>query len=125
MEPYIHTYIHQGTFDSLTICFFNLLLETESSSRYFCSVPLNIIISVDNYTLRNGTEQSLVMAKQLPTIGILVSFSAWIVRKYVLLSLRPSLRLSVLMRFFYTQFHIHVTRSSAYSFFLPFIPLVQ
>ena len=27
-------------------------------------IPLNIIIGVDNYTLRNGTEQSLVMAKQ-------------------------------------------------------------
>ena len=29
----------------------------------FCSVPLNIIIGVDNYTLRNGAEQSLEMAK--------------------------------------------------------------
>ena len=37
------------------------LLEVESSSGYFCSVPLNVIIDVDNYTLRNGTR--LINAK--------------------------------------------------------------
>ena len=31
----------------------------------FRSVSLNIIISVDNYTLRNGTEQNLEMAETL------------------------------------------------------------
>ena len=69
----------------------------------FRSVPLNIITGVDNYTLRNGTEQSLVMAKQTPTICMIpFSYSARVVRKYVLPSLRPSLRLSVLTRFYYS-----------------------
>ena len=39
------------------------MLEAESRTGYSCSVPLNIIIGVDNYTLRNGKEQSLEMAK--------------------------------------------------------------
>ena len=92
----------------------------------FHSVPLNIIINVDNYTLRNGTEQSLVMTEQTPTIGmILLSYSARVVRTYILPSLRPSLRLSVLTRFYYIQFPIFVTRCSAYSCSLPFIPIMQ
>ena len=37
--------------------FFADLLEAESRFGYSCFVPLNIIIGVDNYTLRNGTEQ--------------------------------------------------------------------
>ena len=73
----------------------------------FRSIPFNIIISVDNYTLRNGMEQSLVMTKQTSTIGIiLVSCSARVARTYVLPSLRLSLRLAVLTRFYYTQFRI-------------------
>ena len=40
------------------------LLEAESMVEYYCSVPLNIIISVDNYTLWKGTEQSFEMATQ-------------------------------------------------------------
>ena len=46
----------------LSVCYSNLL-EAESVNEYSCSVPLNIIIGVGNYTLRNGTEQSLEMAK--------------------------------------------------------------
>ena len=41
------------------------LLEAESRTGYSCSVPINIIIGVDNCTLRNGTEQSLEMAKHI------------------------------------------------------------
>ena len=79
---------------SISACckiFFSDLMEAESRSGYSCSVPLNIITGVDNYTLRNGTEQSLVMAKQTPTICmILVSYSARVVRKYVSSSVPPS-----------------------------------
>ena len=45
---------------SISACceiFFSNLLEAESRSGYFCSVPLNIITGVVNYILRSGTEQ--------------------------------------------------------------------
>ena len=41
----------------VNVLIFNLLVS-ESSSGHSCSVPLNIIISVDYYNLRSGTEQS-------------------------------------------------------------------
>ena len=37
-------------------CLICNLLVPESSSEYSCSVPLYIIISVDNYTLRKGNK---------------------------------------------------------------------
>ena len=42
-------------------------LEAESMNGYSCSVPLNIILSVDNYTLRNGTERNKVLKWQTQT----------------------------------------------------------
>ena len=58
---------------------------------------------MDNYTLWNGTKFS--NDKTSPRHWH-VSYSARVVHKYVL----PSLRLSVRTRFYYTQFHIFITR---------------
>ena len=42
--------------------FFSNLLEAESSFGYSCSVPLNIIIGFDDYTLQTG-QKRLINAK--------------------------------------------------------------
>ena len=44
---------------AVRVHYFNLL-EAESMTGYYCSVQLNIIICVDNYTLWNGTERNKV-----------------------------------------------------------------
>ena len=51
----------------------------------FRSVPLNMVISVDNYTLRTGTEQNLEMAEIVRTLklkkGLFFEFNAPTIRK--------------------------------------------
>ena len=53
---------------AVRVHYFNLL-EAESMTGYYCAIPfrsvlLNIIIGVDNHTLRNGTEHGFEMATQ-------------------------------------------------------------
>ena len=54
---YVESLVYLHT---VRVHYFNLL-EAENMTGYYCSVPLNIIIGVDNYTLRNGTR--LINAK--------------------------------------------------------------
>ena len=44
-----------------------IFLKTLDRTGYSCSVPLNIIIGVDNYTLRNGTKFRNGIAKKFLT----------------------------------------------------------
>ena len=78
---------------------------------------------MDNYTSRNGTEQSLALTKQTPTIGmILVSYSARVIRSSVSSSVPPSVCPYAIL--LHLVSHL-CKRSSAYSCSLPFIPIMQ
>ena len=49
-----------GYLHAVRVHYFNLLQFQHDWILLFRSVPLNIIIGVDNYTLRNGTERNKV-----------------------------------------------------------------
>ena len=56
-NPFLLFHVESSVYLHAAKNHFSNLLEAESSSGYSCSFPLNIIISVDNYTLQNRTEQ--------------------------------------------------------------------